>query len=152
MLVLPGSGSPAKNWPAENFIALAKTLVSRITSLVILGPAEAALDGVFAGSGWPTVSEIGLNEVAALARLSRVFVGNDSGVSHLAAAAGASGLSDLRADRPGALASARPYDDHQARTAERPPARRSGRRNERSTSAARAANKVHGSGRAMRNG
>jgi heptosyltransferase-3 len=49
MIVLPGSGSPTKNWPAEHFIAL-------------------------------------------LARLSRGFVGNDSGVSHLVAAAGASGL------------------------------------------------------------
>jgi len=38
----PGSGSPAKNWPAENFVALAKTLASRIRSLVILGPAESS--------------------------------------------------------------------------------------------------------------
>jgi ADP-heptose:LPS heptosyltransferase len=92
IVVLPGSGSPAKNWPVENFVGLAKTLASRIRPLVILGPAEAALDGVFVASGLPTVSELGLNEVAALARLSRAFVGNDSGVSHLAAAAGAKGL------------------------------------------------------------
>jgi ADP-heptose:LPS heptosyltransferase len=95
LVVLPGSGSPTKNWPAENFIALAKKLASRISSLVILGPAEAALNGVFAASKVPTITTVSgleLNEVAALARLSRTFVGNDSGVSHLAAAAGATGL------------------------------------------------------------
>jgi heptosyltransferase-2 len=92
MVVLPGSGSPVKNWPAGNFVAVAKKLASRIRSLVILGPAEAALETLFAASGLPTVTMAELAEVAALARLSRGFVGNDSGVSHLAAAAGARGL------------------------------------------------------------
>jgi ADP-heptose:LPS heptosyltransferase len=92
LMVLPGSGSPAKNWPAENFVALARTLTSRIRSLVILGPAESALEPLFGASGLRMISQIDLVEVAALARLSRGFVGNDSGVSHLAAAAGAPGL------------------------------------------------------------
>jgi heptosyltransferase III len=92
MIMLPGSGSPAKNWPAEHFIALAKALASRIRSMVILGPAESTLETLFTASGLPTVSNDDLAEVAALARLSRAFVGNDSGVSHLAAAAGATGL------------------------------------------------------------
>ncbi|HEY1852069.1 MAG TPA: glycosyltransferase family 9 protein, partial [Candidatus Binataceae bacterium] len=39
-------------------------------------------------------------EVAGLARLSRCFIGNDSGVSHLAAAAGASGISLFGATDP----------------------------------------------------
>ena len=51
MLILPGSGSAAKNWPAENFVALAKMLAARIRSLVILGPAEAALEATFASAG-----------------------------------------------------------------------------------------------------
>lgn len=92
MIVLPGSGSAAKNWPAENFVALAKTLAPRIRALVILGPAESTLETLFAANGLPTVAKLELAEVAALARLSRGFVGNDSGVSHLAAAAGARGL------------------------------------------------------------
>jgi len=95
MIMLPGSGSPAKNWPAENFVALAKTLTSRIRSLVILGPAESTLEPLLAATGLPTVSTVSgvdLAEVAALARLSRGFVGNDSGVSHLAASSGATGL------------------------------------------------------------
>jgi ADP-heptose:LPS heptosyltransferase len=92
MIMLPGSGSPAKNWPAENFVALAKTLASRIRSLVMLGPAESTLEPLLAASGLPMISQVDLAEVAALARLSRCFSGNDSGVSHLAAAAGAPGL------------------------------------------------------------
>jgi ADP-heptose:LPS heptosyltransferase len=100
MLVLPGSGSLAKNWPAENFAALTVMLAPRIRSLVILGPAEAALEPVFtahrAASGaahrLSMIAHLDLAEVAALARLARCFVGNDSGVSHLAAAAGAPGL------------------------------------------------------------
>jgi ADP-heptose:LPS heptosyltransferase len=92
LMVLPGSGSPAKNWPVGNFVALAKRLASRIRSLVILGPAESTLEPLFGASGMLTISQVDLIETAALARLSRGFVGNDSGVSHLATAAGAPGL------------------------------------------------------------
>jgi heptosyltransferase III len=96
MLVLPGSGSLAKNWPAENFAALAVSLAGRIRPLVILGPAEAALEPVLtahlAAHRLPVLGHLDLAEVAALARLAGCFVGNDSGVSHLAAAAGAPGL------------------------------------------------------------
>lgn len=92
MLVLPGSGSSAKNWPAESFASLATLLAPQINPLVILGPAEYGLEPIFTASGIPAISQLELVEVAALARLSRCFIGNDSGVSHLAAAAGASGL------------------------------------------------------------
>jgi hypothetical protein len=93
MLILPGSGSAAKNWPAGNFVALAKVLAACIYPLVILGPAEAALEATFTAAGILSISQIELAEVAGLARLSRGFIGNDSGVSHLAAASGARGIS-----------------------------------------------------------
>jgi heptosyltransferase III len=92
LLILPGSGSKAKNWPAENFVSLANVMAPQIRPLVILGPAESGLDPIFAAAGIPVISQLELVEVAALARLSRCFIGNDSGVSHLAAAAGAPGL------------------------------------------------------------
>jgi Glycosyltransferase family 9 (heptosyltransferase) len=92
MLILPGSGSKAKNWPVENFVSLATTLIPRIRPLVILGPAESRLEPSFTAAGITVLSQLELAEVAALARLSRCFIGNDSGVSHLAAAAGALGL------------------------------------------------------------
>lgn len=92
MILLPGSGSIAKNWPVENFVALGAALTGRIRPLVILGPAEAALEPIFAGSGVPTLAHLDLAEVAALARLAGCFIGNDSGVTHLAAAAGPPGI------------------------------------------------------------
>jgi len=92
MLILPGSGSRAKNWPAANFVALARLLAPRTRSLCVLGPAETELTNVFRAAGIPSIDGLELGEVAALAARARVFVGNDSGVAHLAAAAGAPGV------------------------------------------------------------
>jgi ADP-heptose:LPS heptosyltransferase len=92
MLILPGSGSRAKNWPPANFVALAQLLTPRTRSLCVLGPAEAELGDVFRAAGIPSIDGLELGVVAALAARARVFVGNDSGVAHLAAAAGAPGV------------------------------------------------------------
>jgi ADP-heptose:LPS heptosyltransferase len=92
LMILPGSGSPAKNWAARRFVELARSIAEPMRSLVVLGPAEAALAGTFASEKLRVESALGLPTVAALARMSAAFVGNDSGVSHLAAAAGARGL------------------------------------------------------------
>ncbi len=59
---------------------------------VVLGPAEAGLETIFRDSGVPVLTDLDLATVAAVARLASAFVGNDSGVSHLAAAVGASGV------------------------------------------------------------
>ncbi|MBF6559334.1 MAG: glycosyltransferase family 9 protein [Candidatus Binataceae bacterium] len=92
LLILPGSGSPAKNWPAESFAAVTDSLVPRMRPLVILGPAEEAIAPIFAARGLAIMRELELGEVAAIARLASGFIGNDSGVTHLAAAAGAPGI------------------------------------------------------------
>jgi ADP-heptose:LPS heptosyltransferase len=92
IVIFPGSGSPAKNWPAEKFAALASTLSKRAGVAVILGPAESSLEPVFRERGVATLKDLDLPTVAAIARLAAAFVGNDSGVSHLAAAAGTPGL------------------------------------------------------------
>ena len=81
-----GSGTPAKNWPFERFVEAARALAAGRPWLLALGPAEpdlaAPADAVLARD-WP-LRRLG----AALARAG-VFLGNDAGVSHLAAAAGA---------------------------------------------------------------
>jgi heptosyltransferase-2 len=92
VLVLPGSGSPRKNWPAENFALLCQRIQFRSQVLVVLGPAEQALAPVFRRRSFSVVNNTELGELAAIAREARCFIGNDSGVSHLAAAAGARGL------------------------------------------------------------
>jgi heptosyltransferase-3 len=96
IVIFPGSGSPGKNWPADKFAALASKLSlsmsNRASVAVILGPAEISLEPIFRESGVPVLKDLDLPTVAAIARVASAFVGNDSGVSHLAAAAGASGV------------------------------------------------------------
>ena len=96
VLLFPGSSSAHKNWPAENFAALANALPPPLRALVMLGPAERAIEPrlmpllVARGVAW--LRDQPLGTVAGLARIAAGFVGNDSGVSHLAAAAGAPGV------------------------------------------------------------
>jgi heptosyltransferase III len=93
VLVFPGSGSPRKNWPAVNFVQLAERIRLIHPVLVVLGPAERGLAASFhACDLLSVVGDLELGELAAIARVARCFIGNDSGVSHLAAAAGARGL------------------------------------------------------------
>ncbi len=87
----PGSGSPGKCWPAENWTELIGLLPAPI--LLLEGPADAGVcDRVRARLSVPgsTVQAAGLSllESAALLEQSSLFVGNDSGISHLAAALG----------------------------------------------------------------
>lgn len=86
ILVHPGSGSPRKNWPAERWRELLGALARPVT--LILGEAEA---GAWGGSGFPGVSTLCTPELETLvAHLAggRLYLGHDSGVSHLAAACG----------------------------------------------------------------
>ncbi|MGH8012998.1 MAG: glycosyltransferase family 9 protein [Candidatus Binataceae bacterium] len=92
ILLLPGSGSQVKNWPAANYVSLAQRLASRIMPVFLLGPAEEAASARFNTCGFVTLAGHELGEVAALASLSYGFIGNDSGISHLASIAGAPGL------------------------------------------------------------
>jgi ADP-heptose:LPS heptosyltransferase len=94
VLVLhPGSGGQAKCWPPERFAALAgRFLAANWKTLVIEGPADGAaalrvLDALPAG-GAQRVSGLALPQLAALLARSTLYVGNDSGVSHLSALLG----------------------------------------------------------------
>jgi ADP-heptose:LPS heptosyltransferase len=90
ILLVPGSGSPIKNWPPENYLQLAGKLAQSANVLTILGPAEEGLEGLF--SNLPIIRNPPLGGLAGLARMASVFVGNDSGVAHLAAAGGGRGV------------------------------------------------------------
>jgi heptosyltransferase-3 len=82
----PGSGSPAKNW--SRFAELVERLAPE-RFLVVEGPADEeparALRGM---KGAVCASGLGLPALAAVLRHAGAHVGNDSGVSHLAAACG----------------------------------------------------------------
>jgi ADP-heptose:LPS heptosyltransferase len=92
LVMFPGSGSPGKNWSANKFVALASELSELASVAVVLGPAEMSLEPVFGAAGVSVLKQLDLPMVAAIARVASAFVGNDSGVSHLAAAVGASGV------------------------------------------------------------
>jgi len=85
----PGSGGRAKRWPVERFAALAPALALPIVWL--LGPAEQADDEAReAGRRLGVMAEnLPLTTLAGLLASCSAYVGNDSGVTHLAAAVGA---------------------------------------------------------------
>jgi ADP-heptose:LPS heptosyltransferase len=98
--IFPGSGSPAKNWPLDKFAMLARMLSERAGVVFILGPAESAIEQRLRDRNLPVMKDLDLGTVAGIARLAAGFVGNDSGASHLAAAAGAPGVVIFGASEP----------------------------------------------------
>jgi len=90
----PGSGSERKNWPAEKFAALARWLVDEMEFqlVVVRGEAdERAVDRLLDElSPRPVTQAAGLKlvELAGVLQRCTLFIGNDSGVTHLAAAVG----------------------------------------------------------------
>ena len=90
LAVHPGSGSPAKNWPAPRFAALAAALAGGQPFLAIAGPADGAGTALLgAVPGARVAGELPPRVLGALLQRAGLYVGNDSGVTHLAAAAGA---------------------------------------------------------------
>jgi ADP-heptose:LPS heptosyltransferase len=86
----PGSGSAPKNWPAERFLALAKRLVGERPWLLVEGPGDAGQAAPLrADPRAVTASGLSVRVLGALLAQAGLYVGNDSGVSHLAAAFGA---------------------------------------------------------------
>jgi ADP-heptose:LPS heptosyltransferase len=71
----PGSGSPAKVWP--HFEELARLMPE---SVILLGPCETPLRTANA-----CLRNLSLPEVAEQLCRSRLFIGNDSGITHIAA-------------------------------------------------------------------
>jgi len=90
----PGSGGTRKNWPLDRWRALAIHLVARGHRLVIVGgESDAApladLRNALSGDSVRFAENLPLPTLAALLAGCRLFIGHDSGVSHIAAAAGA---------------------------------------------------------------
>jgi len=87
----PGAGHPRKRWPKESFAALGKSLTGRGFSLLVFGgPEEKELAEYVASKAGPgAVSMVGgqdLRATLALIKRCRVFISNDSGLAHCAAA------------------------------------------------------------------
>ncbi len=92
ILIHPGSGSTRKNWESSNFIRICKKIESLgMNPEIILGPAEQNLSEIFvrclpAGSKIHMLTD--LLDLITMLKQSGGFIGNDSGISHLAAFTG----------------------------------------------------------------
>jgi heptosyltransferase-3 len=82
----PGSGSSRKNWPLARFTEVARSLESEGEEVAwIVGPAEAEIALPSDARAW---RDLNLHALAASLARCRLYIGNDSGVTHLAAACG----------------------------------------------------------------
>jgi ADP-heptose:LPS heptosyltransferase len=80
-VIHPFSGSPAKNWPLEKFQALARKLERAMPVRWCAGAEDPPLKDC--------VRIADLYDLACWLASARFYAGNDSGITHLAAAAGA---------------------------------------------------------------
>jgi ADP-heptose:LPS heptosyltransferase len=92
LLLHPGAGGDPKRWPVQGFAAVAAA-VSRPPAVVVhQGPADAAAAAALIaalGGDAIVLVEPPLPALAGALAAAALYVGNDSGVSHLAASVGA---------------------------------------------------------------
>jgi ADP-heptose:LPS heptosyltransferase len=93
IVLCPGSGGAAKCWHLDNFLTLAEQLKSAgAEPLILLGPAEVErfiphrLIDISCTAAF--LARLSLTEVLQVLCVADAYVGNDSGITHLAAAIG----------------------------------------------------------------
>jgi heptosyltransferase I len=91
VLLNPGAGWGAKQWPAERYGEVARRLAEHgMKSLINFGPGEESLMRAVESASEGTAKGIAcsLTELIALTRRAHLFIGGDTGPMHLAAALG----------------------------------------------------------------
>jgi heptosyltransferase-3 len=92
-VVHPAAAFETKQWATEKFARVAEELSARgLTPVAIVTPKEKQLAESLVNQSSARVialTDLSLPEVTALASRARLFVGNDSGIAHIATAAGA---------------------------------------------------------------
>ena len=91
-VIHPAAAFDTKQWATESFARVAESLASRgLATVAITAPNQAHVaDQLNKQTMVPVVSfiDLSLPEVTALLSRARLFVGNDSGIAHMAAAVG----------------------------------------------------------------
>lgn len=90
-LIHPAAAFATKQWPVENFARVAEFLTERdFAPVAIAAPNEKVLLEKLRSEASVNIAifDLSLPEVTALAAQSKLFVGNDSGIAHIAAAVG----------------------------------------------------------------
>jgi len=86
IVIHPGSGAARKNWPIDRFEMLSRSLIQKGRQVSwCAGPAE-KLDSV--ALDWSCLRLESLRELAERLAQTTLYIGNDSGITHLAAAVG----------------------------------------------------------------
>jgi lipopolysaccharide heptosyltransferase II len=92
-LIHPTAAFETKQWATENFAQVCDLLTERgLTPVVIVAPKECSvIESLVQRAKAPVIglSDLSLPQVTAVASRAKLFVGNDSGIAHIAAAAGA---------------------------------------------------------------
>jgi heptosyltransferase III len=84
----PGSGSTRKNWPLKHFLELAERIRAERGGVpfFLIGEADEGLADALGPHAY--FRDLSLSEVASLLSACHAYVGNDSGITHLAASLG----------------------------------------------------------------
>jgi hypothetical protein len=103
VVVHPGSGSESKCWPLENFLHVIRELGERgVTGSLVTGEAEERMAGDLENavlpSGWAWMRQPAMTDLTSLLSEAGLYLGNDSGVTHLAAACGLEVIALFRQD------------------------------------------------------
>jgi heptosyltransferase III len=97
VVIQPGSGGSHKCCHLDNFLVVAEELVSKnIQVIFLLGPAESLRDDAtpavllrkIEAAGAKCLTDLSLTQVLELLSCADAFLGNDSGITHLAAVMG----------------------------------------------------------------
>ena len=105
LALAPGANWPGKIWPAAYFAELIERVADTFSGVMILGSAQDRMVAAHLGQGCrlPCLNLAGttsLTQAAALLDHVTVFVGNDSGLGHIAAARGVPTLTLFGPGRP----------------------------------------------------
>lgn len=108
VVVHSGSSNKAKIWPMERFAELVKRIrIETVASVVLIGGKEerGMVERIIKLSGDDAVNlsgDLNLGQLAALLKRSRLFIGNDAGPMHIAAALGVKVIAIFGRNIPGA--------------------------------------------------
>jgi ADP-heptose:LPS heptosyltransferase len=113
VIISPGAGSVKKRWPLERYLMVAAELKKRgLQPSILLGPAEVDLEAMLQHSpqSQPQVVKTRtFQELITVLESAAIYIGNDSGVSHLAAFLGVPTLVIFGPSDPERW---RPFGDH----------------------------------------
>ncbi|MEE9390528.1 MAG: glycosyltransferase family 9 protein, partial [Candidatus Aminicenantaceae bacterium] len=103
VVVHPGSGSMEKCWPLHNFIKIIIQLSQKgIRGVLVTGMAEERMENIIEEArlpeDWTWLRNPPLLRLAGLLQSADLYFGNDSGVTHLAAACGTKVVALFRDD------------------------------------------------------